>query len=146
MESDTRVKPEPRDVIEGADLRRRRRRELVEDILRHAADLPAADQVLLKLVFADARPVSQVCALRGGSTPRVLRRRVRHLVRRVLSARFRYVLVHRAGWPPTRRRVATRCVIEGRPIREAAQELGLSMYVVRRHKEAIEAMCEAKGE
>ncbi|MFM9997044.1 MAG: hypothetical protein ACKVU4_14745 [Phycisphaerales bacterium] len=140
------TKPDLRDVIDGADLRRRRRRELVDDIIRRAALLPPADGALLRLVFEDGRPVSEVCALRGGSTARGLRRRVRILVRRVLSDRFRYVLVHRDQWPTTRRRVATRCVIEGRPIRDAAAELGLSVYAVRRHKMAIDALCEGSGE
>ncbi|MCA9271470.1 MAG: response regulator transcription factor [Phycisphaerales bacterium] len=50
--------------------------------------------------------------------------------------------MHQSRWRPTRRKVAGACVLEGLSIREAAERLKLSPYTVRKHKEAIDALCE----
>lgn len=127
----------------AADLRRRRRREIVEQILDRSAMLPPADRTLMRTIFEDGRSVAEIAALAGKADPRALRRRVRRLVRRVLSNRFLFVMRNRDRWGATRRNVATVCVIHGLSIREAAAELGISLHAVRRQREAVDALYDA---
>lgn len=127
---------------EAADLRRRRKREQIEQILARAAWLPDSDRAVLEAVFGEGKTVTEVAVLMG-CPPRALRRRVRRLLDRVLAHRFVFVTSRIDGWPPTRRRVATACVIEGCSLRDAAKRLGISLYSVRRHHEAINAQLEA---
>ena len=129
------------DPAEGADLRRKHRRELVEAVLQASPYLPDQDRALLEAFYRDGRPVAELAAL-AGCTPRVIRRRIRTLVARVLSPRFAFVAHHEPRWSPTRRRVARACVLGGRSLREAADDLALSLHTVRRHHDAINALFE----
>jgi len=125
-----------------ADLRRRRKREQVEQILARASWLPESDRAVLEAVFREGKTVAEVAALIG-CPARALRRRVRRLLDRVQAPRFVFVTSRLDGWPPTRRRVARACVIEWCSLRDAARQLGISLYAVRRHHEAINAQLEA---
>lgn len=126
----------------GNDLRRRRRRELAEQIVRRADWLPREDKSILQAIYEDGRSVTEVAVLRGDS-PRQLRRRVHRLVERVLSQKFTFVAAHLPSWSPTRRRVAEACVLHGLSLRRAAERLGLSHHTVRRNYEAVHALYEA---
>lgn len=124
---------------EACDLRRRRRRDLVERLVDRAQWLPAEDRTLVESVYQDGRTVSDLASLLGAN-PRTLRRRLRRLTRRLLSPQFVFVVAHRDRWPSTRRRVAEACVLHGRSLRETARELRLSLHCVRRHHDAVTAL------
>ncbi|MEL7473142.1 MAG: hypothetical protein AAGK04_07480 [Planctomycetota bacterium] len=128
---------------EGADLRRRRRRELTEALLERSSRLPDEERALIEAVYREGRPVVEIARLRGES-PRPLRRRVRRLVERVMSERFGFVARRVAEWTPNRRRVAEACVLHGCSLREAAERLRLSLHAVRRHSDAVQALFEAE--
>lgn len=51
----------------ATDLRRRRRQESAEELVRAAQFLPAADRVLIESVFRDGRRVSDMARLIGGA-------------------------------------------------------------------------------
>lgn len=128
------------------DLRRGVRRDLAEVLMSRATLLSELDRYLVQGVFRDGRPLTELAALWEGDgpgprpTPKALRRRLRRLVERVLSPRFEFVAAHRHRWPPTRRRVATACVLHGLSCREAADKLRLSIHLVRRHMDAVETV------
>lgn len=181
---------------EATDLRRRRRQDGSEEIVRAAQFLPAAERVLIESVFRDGRRVSDMARLIAGperflpadrahagpsagrhraeaASPgaceagtargeperrecdaRALRARVRRVVRRMLTPEYRAVarwfsieklnLGGADGAPLSalRRKVAASCFLHGLSIREAAQELGLSLHTVRRHRDAVAALAE----
>ncbi|MCW5774943.1 MAG: hypothetical protein KIS87_00665 [Phycisphaeraceae bacterium] len=139
------------DPVETLDLRRKRRRDQAEVALERARHLPPEDRVLVEAVFRDGRPVAELAALVAGETgatdraarARGLRRRIRRLTARILSHEYAFVAEQLADWSPTRRRVATACVLHGRSIRDAAAELRLSLHTVRRHRAAIAELMEA---
>lgn len=127
------------DPSEASDLRRRRRAEIIERVLRRLDPLPDRDRLLVESIYRDGRSAVEVSRLMGAPT-RTVRRRVRRIVARVLSDRFVFVLSQRDAWPVACRRVADACFIEGRSLREAAEDLRLSLHQVRRHWVGIEAM------
>jgi len=128
----------------GADLRRRRSRDLADTVLARCDALPESDAILLRAVFGDNRPMTEIALL--SQTPvRRLRRRVRKLLDRLLSPTFGFVLAQSNGWTLPRRRVARAVVIEGKSYRTAGRDLGLSLHAVRRHCACVHAMCEAAG-
>jgi DNA-directed RNA polymerase specialized sigma24 family protein len=129
----------------GADLRRRRSRDLADTVLARCDALPESDAILLRAVFGDNRPMTEIALL--SQTPvRRLRRRVRRLLDRLLSPTFGFVLAQSGGWTLPRRRVARAVVIEGKSYRTAGRDLGLSLHAVRRHCACVHAMCEAAGQ
>lgn len=127
------------DPDERADLRRRRRGEWVDRLLDRAGWLPTRERVLVEAVFRDGRSATEVARL-SGDEPRTVRRRVKRAVERAMSDRLAFVVAHRASWSPMRRRVADALVVEGRSMRDASRQLGLSYHTVRRHADAIEAL------
>ncbi|MCB9835995.1 MAG: response regulator transcription factor [Phycisphaera sp.] len=129
------------DVLAAGDLRRKRSRRLVEMIQEGSRHLPEAERFLLSAIFERGDSISKV-ARESAADPRRLSRQVHRITQRVLDPRFRFVAVHQSRWRPTRRKVAGACVLEGLSIREAAERLKLSPYTVRKHKEAIDALCE----
>lgn len=129
------------DGLAVCDLRRKRSRRLIELIRDASQHLPEAERSLICDIFERGQPISKV-AREVSEDPRKLGRQVRRITQRVLDPRFRFVAAHQGRWRPTRRRVASACVLEGLSIREAAEKLKLSQYTVRKHKEAIDALCE----
>ena len=125
------------------DRRRHQGRELAEALVARAEHLLPEDRALLSAVYRDGTSAKEI-ALLTGESPRAVRRRIRSLAQRVLDPRFAFVLVHRDDWPPTRRKVATEMTLHGRPMRETARRLNLSLHAVRRHADAIRAVYEAR--
>lgn len=128
----------------GADLRRLRARKWAEELVSRAGDLPEPDRALIHAVSDQGLPVTRI-ATESGQSVRALRRRVRTLATRITSPQYRLVILYRRRWSRTRRAVGTICFLDGRSQREAARELGLSLYTVRKHHAAIMAMCEVGG-
>lgn len=127
----------------AADLRRKREGAMAERVGHRAAALPKRDRALLDAVYRDGRPVVELAAIMNLPAP-VVRRRVRTLVRRVLSPEYGFVLANRDAWTPTRRKVADACVIEGLSIRTAAAKLRLSLHTVRAQRSIIQALADAE--
>lgn len=121
------------------DLRRRVRRDRVERILARAVFLPPADRLLIEAYFRDGHTI-KLLAQACDTDPRVLSRRLRRLSERLLSDRFAFVLRHQDTWSPSRRRVACAMILHGHSMRAAASLLRMSLYAVRRHAEAIDAL------
>ncbi len=117
-------------------------RALVDSILHRSEWLGPGDRQLLRSIYADGHPLAQLAPmLRTGE--RSLRRRVEKLLERLNSRRFAFVAVRHERWPQTRRRVAASMVLQGLSMRETADRMGMSLYGVRRHYEAINALFEA---
>ena len=127
------------DPAYAADLRRRRSRDIAERIVDAAKHALPDDRATIRAIYADGMSVKQLAAQRSVS-PRSLSRHIRRNVERILSSRFNYVLLHRDDWPPTRRRVATAVILQGRNLRGAAKHLRLSLHVVRRQMDVINAL------
>ncbi len=138
-------------MSDGVDLRRRRTRQAAQTLAERACLLPPDDRALIEAVFRDGHPVAHLAALIAGQADnaeraahaRTLRRRIRRLTARLLSREYAFVAEQLPDWSPTRRRVATACILHGRSIRDAAAELRLSLHTVRRHRAAIAELVEA---
>lgn len=114
----------------GHDLRLTMAREQVEALMASAAFLVPADRELLEAVFGSGRSVVSVARLMG-VTPKAARGRVRRLVDRINSPLFRFILRNVRDWDETHARVAVACIVQGRSIRGAARDLGLSFHRTR---------------
>ena len=136
-----------------ADLRRKRRRAFADRMLERAIHLQAPDRTLIEASFRDSLRVVELAALIHSRAPtdtqvRAMRRRIRTLVRRLLHPRFDFVVcalanaegIPRAPWSPLRARVAREFFLQGRTMRAIAVDARQSFYLVRRHRDAVEAL------
>jgi len=129
-------------ISEDMDLRKRREDSLTDQIVRRAHWLEPRDCELVLLMFRDGRSARSI-ALLNDDCPRQIRRRIKRLVHRLQDPRVAYVVAHHESWSKSRKSIARALFIQGRSIRETTDELGLSFYSVRKHREAIDAMCVA---
>lgn len=118
------------------------RRERAELVVRRAEHLPPEDRAVLAAVFEDGMTVKGLAMLMGVE-PRKLGRRVKRLVRRVMSDRYIFVVSHRETWPAVRRRLATASIIHGRSIKSAAAEAGTTFYNARKQLDAVNALVDS---
>lgn len=126
----------------GWDMRRKRREGELDVLLRRAEALPKQDRLVLETILRDGKSAVKVAVLMQ-TNPRALRRRAKRLARRLVSPEFLFVIREMSTWPPTRRRVAEACVVEGKSARQAAEELRVTFHTVRRHLEAMAHAFEA---
>lgn len=124
------------------DLRLKRREGEVDLLLRRAEALPKQDRLLLETMLREGKTAVVVAGLMQ-TNARALRRRTKRLARRLTSPEFLFVIREIGNWPPTRRRVAEACVIEGKSARQAAADLRITFHTVRRHIEAMAHAFEA---
>lgn len=124
------------------DLRRTHRRDAIEQIVARAAFLPPHERLLVELYFDHGRSIKDIAAA-SRVHDRVMSRRIRRLLERLNSERFSFVVRNMNAWPPQRRSVASAMVLQGRSIRQAARELSVSVYTVRRQHETISALFDA---
>lgn len=110
-------------------------------VVRLAQWLPDAERALVTAVYEDGGSIGRVAHLTGRD-PSEIRRALAQLIDRVSTPAYAFVVVNRSRWPAARARVGTACWLEGRSVRGAAQSLGLSIYEVRIHREAIRALIE----
>ncbi len=137
----TRLASRP-DRFQTADLRRNLPADEASVIADRAEWCLPEERALIDAMYRQGLNATQIAQLR--SVPvRVIRRRIRAVVTRVTSHRFVFVMRHRDQWPPTRRRVATACILQGRSFRQAATHLRISLHTVRRQMDAVNAMCDA---
>ncbi|MGD1914635.1 MAG: sigma factor-like helix-turn-helix DNA-binding protein [Phycisphaerales bacterium] len=126
------------------DMRRKRRRALVTRIVDAADHLPPDERQLLLAVYGRGMAVREAAAMLG--TPeRQLRRRVKALVRRVCDPSFDAAVRLEPELPRQLRQVARLSAIEGIPMRQIAQRLGISYHNVRKHRDAFKAMANTAG-
>lgn len=126
------------------DMRRKRRRALVTRVLDAADHLPSDERQLLVAIYGRGMAVSEVAGMLG-APERQLRRRVRALVRRVCDPNFDAAVRLSPELPRQLRQVARLKAIEGLPMRQIAQRLGVSYHTVRKHYDAFRALIEAAG-
>jgi len=126
------------------DMRRKRRRALVTRILDAADHLPPDERQLLLAIYGRGMPVSEA-AIMLGVPERQLRRRVKALVRRVCDPSFDAAVRLGPELPRQIRQVARLTAIEGLPMRQVAQRLGISYHNVRKHRDAFHAMVDTAG-
>lgn len=129
------------DVADSADFARHDRAGMVELLRLRGGALLAADRALLDAVYLKGQRTIDLARVAGCSV-RVIRTRVRRLSHRMTSRSFVFVSRHSGDWPAMRRAVARACFIEGRSLRSAAAELGLTQSAVRHHREAVLALLE----
>jgi DNA-binding CsgD family transcriptional regulator len=124
---------------EAIDLRRRSIREKSSRIIRRAHWLDDDDREIVIAYFERGMHASKIGAFLK-TDPRLIRRRLRHIILRLEDPRCAYVVAHRNAWSARRRAIAEDLFIRGRSMREISKERGLSLYSVRKHRDAIEAM------
>ncbi|MCK4873591.1 MAG: hypothetical protein KAS72_12790 [Phycisphaerales bacterium] len=123
------------------DRRRREHAEITDRILHRCSFLERDDRALLESIYSDHVPIVRLAAVRQQS-PRQLRRHVRRLIERLLEPRTAFVISRRDRWNGERWAVARSCLICGRDLRGVAKDLGLSLHRVRKHVDAVRALCE----
>jgi hypothetical protein len=124
------------------DLRRRDARSHAEQIAGRARFLPREERALISAVYEQGRSIAELAAL-CGKEPRALRRDVRRIVQRLAAPEFAFVVLHADSWSGSMGRVARCCIVEGYPVRRAAQALRLSLHTVRKHRDMVRAMAVA---
>ncbi len=126
-------------LSEDTDLRRRRTIASNDRLIKRAHWLEPHDRELILAMFRDGQTANTI-ALRTRQCPRHTRRKIKQLVRRLNDPRVAYVVTHHEHWSRSRKAVARSLFIQGQSIREVTQELGISFYTVRKHREDINAM------
>lgn len=129
-------------ISEDMDLRKKREHSLTDRIVARAIWLEVDDREVVLSMFRDGQSAN-IIAHRLNQDPRQVRRRIKKLVNRLNDPRIAYVVAHHEQWSKTRRSIAQSLFIQGRSIRETVDDLGVSFYSVRKHREAIDAMCAA---
>lgn len=170
-----KASPRSPGAADPLDLRRRSTnasgREAARLCVERAVHLAPGERETVLAVYRDGVTVKDLAAITAGdgirhpavgirsadSAARALRRRLRLITARLLSAKFEFVIAflepadqaerRRLGlpcWPASRRQVAELCIVQGRSMREAARALGGSLHAVRREMSAIHALFEAR--
>jgi len=119
--------------------RRLRDRSVAEVLLMRASHLSTPDRALVECVLGGQQSVAQI-ARSVGAPIRPMRSRLRRIIARLGSPEFLFVVRSRDAWSPLRQRVADLCFVRGFTVYEAAEELRVSRYSVRRHRESILAL------
>lgn len=108
----------------------------VERILDLSRHLQPTETALIHAVYQRGMS-ARALATAADVSARTLQRRVKRLLDRMASARFRFVLAPHPGWSVERMAVARAIILEGRTQRDAATALDISTHAVRAHLLAI---------
>ena len=130
------------DRASPVDLRKALDAEAAERIALRASWLAPADRSLVLAVVRDGHSLAGL-ARATGRDQRALRRRFARSVSRLLDERTAVVARALPTMGRARAGVARVFYLEGRTLREAADELGLGLHTVRAHRQAIEGVIEA---
>ncbi len=117
-------------------------RDHAERVLALAEHLSEPDRLLVEQVYRHGLPAAEVARLMG-VPPRTMQRRLAALVRRTADPLFRFVAGHLDLIPEPARTPARRHFLQGQPLREIAQRLGLTLHQVRQHTEAVRTLAQA---
>jgi len=119
--------------------RRVDQRGLADGVLAMAVHLGDEDRFLIEQVFDHGIRMSDIARQRGRSRSTV-QYHVKKILIRIRSPLFRFLVGHGDLLLVELRRTGKAVILEGRPLREAAQLLGLSLHTVRQHLAAIQAL------
>lgn len=114
-------------------------RLLTEEIVHVGRLLDDSDQALIRAVYERGVALKALASIHNCSRGRI-HHRLCMLVRRMRSPLFRLALRERESWPADRRTIAETVVLRGRPQREAAEHLGVSLHRVRMELEQLKAL------
>jgi len=128
-------------IPETVDLRKNRRDELCKWIVQRAHWLAEDDCRVVLAMFRDGQSAAAI-AHACGQCPRQMRKRIKQLIARLDDPRMAYVVAHSHKWTKSRQSIARALFIDGRSMRQTTNELSVSLYSVRRHRQAIESMCQ----
>lgn len=128
----------------GIDLRIKRSSDLASTIVTRAQHLKGQDRSLVLAMYSDGLSAAEIARL-GNLEPRQVRRRIKNALIRMQSPVFTFVLNHQSNWSSTRRKIASSIFREGHSIRQTAEDLGLKIHQVRRHRSAILDLMDAHG-
>jgi len=117
---------------------------LAEEVVLASQNLGERDRALVRAVYERGLAIKAVAAITHTPSGR-LHRRLGMLVRRVRSPLFRLVLREHSRWPADRRAIAEAFVFKGRPQREIARSLNLSLHRVRTEIEHLKALAGVSG-
>jgi hypothetical protein len=113
-----------------------------QTLVNRAEWLQDDERDLIREVYGRGRSVHELARImRVPSRP--LGKRISRIVRRLVSRPYVFVLMHHHVWSAQMRDVAITCIVQGRPLREAAPRLNLSYHTVRRSRDLILHMAEA---
>lgn len=147
------------------DQRSRTPREQIETLVARARFLPPDDRLLVHAVYVHGTAICDFAALTD-RCPRSVSRRLQSLLDRLRSPEYVYVTAHAnqylsepvaapqaaPGDQASRRvlpvsaqirRIARDCIVEGKPLRQLARELGVSYFSLRQRRIALRALAEA---
>ena len=124
------------------DLRRPADRAERIEILDRARWLTDLERTILEAYFREGDTASDIAG-RVGLAPQAVRRRIRNALGRMTSPEFLYVLRTHRRWPDLRREIARRHVLWGQGLRTVASDLGVTIHVVRQHRDRIRTLFEA---
>ena len=124
------------------DRRRHLRAEMREAIAKRSRNLEGRDREIMLSIYHDGRSAASIARI-SGENHRAMVRHVRKITSRVLNPLFPFVIQHRETWSRRRQRIAKLIYIQGLSIRETADLMKISIYLVRKHRNAIEEMYES---
>ena len=107
--------------------------------------LAPADRALLLLAHSDGKTLAQIGAL-VGATRHATQRRLQRLARRVLAPEFAFVAARLRDLDAPSRAVARICILEGRSVRQGADELKMSRHAVRETRLVLLGMAKGAGQ
>jgi DNA-binding CsgD family transcriptional regulator len=125
-----------------SDLRRKRDSGFNQRMIQRSKWLGSSDRHLIISMFREDKSAREI-AESLDQPPRQVRKQIKQIVHRLNDPRLAYVIEHHKEWTKTRREIAHSLFIEGRSMRETTDKLGVSFYSVRKHRDAIDAMCHA---
>lgn len=110
--------------------------EMMSDMARR---LPPAERAIMEQVFSRGMSVADI-ALLTGTPASTLRNRLRRLIARVRSPLYVFLDAQADLLPHDVRRTAEVMVFQGKSMRRAARDLGVSLHHVRQHVRHLRAM------
>lgn len=131
-------------VDDAIDLRKGSIRERSTRLVRRAGWLDDGDREIVIAYFERGMRASEIGTLLS-TDPRLIRRRLKQIINRLEDPRCAFVVAHRGAWSARRRVIAEDLFIRGRSMREISKDRGLSLHLIRKHRDAIEAMTIAQS-
>lgn len=124
--------------------RLRSRQDIVGMALERSNALPREERILVRTVLGAGVAAADLACV-AKCRPRALQRRFKRVIQRLGSDSFAFVMRHAERWPAVRRNIAQAVLLQGMTQREAARHLGLTVHVVRKELERIDALRELQS-
>ena len=127
---------------ETLDLRRKTSRDRSARIIRRAHWLSPEDREIVLAYFERDMCASEIGQLLKVD-PKYVRRQLKQIVHRLEDPRCAYVVANRNAWTPKRRAIAEDLFLRGRSMRDVSKTHKTSLHMIRKHRDAIDAMAHA---